>query len=271
MAGKNRVNIRRIVLGLLFVVLALPAHAATVVFDQGHGERFLVGRDGPLDLSSLAAIVSQHGGRVTVVDGPLTDAALTTVDALVMSGPFASPTEEEIETLCRFLQRGGRLAVLLHIGTPAGRLLHRLGVDFSNSIVREQHDIIAGDPANFSVSRFEPHPLLAGVRQFSLHGVWALMAFADNARVIASTGPDAWVDLDGDGSLSSGDAVQSFGVAVAGTLGKGEYVVFGDDAIFQNKFLDDDNRRLATNLAVWLNGGAAREEGDANRQILLKP
>jgi class 3 adenylate cyclase len=115
--------------------------------------------------------------------------------------------------------------------------------------------------------------LLAGVQRFSLYGVWALMAFADNARVIASTSPDAWVDLDGDGTLSAGDAVQSFGVAVAGTMGRGAFVVFGDDAIFQNKFLDDDNRKLATNLAAWLSSGVAarREDGVDYRGALLAP
>jgi len=39
---------------------------------------------------------------------------------------------------------------------------------------------------------------------------------------------------------------------VTGTLNKGDFVIFGDDAIFQNRFLDDDNRKLATNLGKWL-------------------
>jgi hypothetical protein len=58
--------------------------------------------------------------------------------------------------------------------------------------------------------------------------------------------------MDGDMKLSKGDIVQSFGVVVQGTHGAGRFVVFGDDAIFQNKFLDASNKQLARNLARWL-------------------
>ena len=254
--------VKRSVFACLLLVFSafwsLPVSASTVVFDEGHGQRFIIAKDGPLDLSSLASVVRKGGGNAVSLGAPLTDAALADADALVISGPFAPFSTEEVAAVVRFLGRGGRVAVMLHIGTPAGELLHRLGVDFSNAAIREQHDIIDADHANFRVSRFASHPLLAGVKSFSLHGVWALMAYDSNAQVIASTSPDAWIDLDGDGSLSAGDAVQSFGVVVSGTSGKGEFLVFGDDAIFQNKFLDADNRLLATNLTTWLLAGTAR-------------
>ena len=262
MTVKRSVSVRLLLIGVLSALWALPASASTVVFDEGHGQRFVIAKDGPLDLSSFAAVVRQAGGNAISLGEPLTDATLATADALVISGPFAPLTTEEAAAVVRFLGRGGRVAVMLHIGTPAGELLHRLGVDFSNAAIRERHDIIDADPANFRVTRFESHPLLAGVKRFSLYGVWALMAYDSNARVIASTSPDAWIDLDGDRSLSAGDAVQSFGVVVAGTSGKGEFLVFGDDAVFQNKFLDADNRLLATNLAAWLLGGTARPGGE---------
>jgi len=35
-------------------------------------------------------------------------------------------------------------------------------------------------------------------------------------------------------------------------LGKGGFLVFGDDAIFQNKFMGTNNKALAANLAGWL-------------------
>jgi hypothetical protein len=31
-------------------------------------------------------------------------------------------------------------------------------------------------------------------------------------------------------------------------------VVFGDDAMFQNRYLDENNSRLAANLSGWLAG-----------------
>ena len=54
---------------------------------------------------------------------------------------------------------------------------------------------------------------------------------------------------------SKGDAGGPFTVAVSGTLGAGLFAVFGDDAIFQNRYLDEDNGRLAANLSGWLAGG----------------
>ncbi len=243
-------------LAVLLVAGIVPAHAGkTIVFDEGHGERFVVGKKGDLDLSSLGEVIRQRKAELKSVAAPLDDTLLAGADALVISGPFVPLSEAEVESIGRFLDRGGRLAVMLHIGTPVGELLHRLGVDFSNSVIRERQNIIADDPMNFRVTKLEQHPLFAGVTRFSLYGVWALMGFADNVRVIAATSDDAWVDLDGDRKLSPGDAVQSFGVVVAGTRGKGEFLVFGDDAIFQNKFLDSDNTLLAKNLSAWLCGG----------------
>jgi len=43
-----------------------------------------------------------------------------------------------------------------------------------------------------------------------------------------------------------------FAVVVAGKLSSGRFVVFGDDAVFQNKFLTGDNLILGRNLAAWL-------------------
>ena len=108
-------------------ITALPASASTVVFDEGHGQRFVIAKDGPLDLSAFAAVVRQAGGNAISLGEPLTDATLATADALVISGPFAPLTTEEAAAVVRFLGRGGRVAVMLHIGTPAGGLLHHEG------------------------------------------------------------------------------------------------------------------------------------------------
>jgi hypothetical protein len=78
------------------------------------------------------------------------------------------------------------------------------------------------------------------------------MNTGSNATVIARTSPEASIDRSGDPATAPKGALQSFGVAVAGNFGKGQFVVFGDDAIFQNKFLDEENTLLARNLVAWL-------------------
>jgi hypothetical protein len=228
---------------------------ATVVFDEAHGQRFLVEEHGPLDLSGLAAVAQEQGLLVKTSRQDISDNALSGVDALVISGPFAPLLPAEIDATLRFLNRGGRLCVMLHIGSPAAALLAQLNVAISNGVIRERENLIADYPLNFHVTRLTPHDLTRQLDGFDAFGVWALMNLGDNAAIIAQTSPSAWVDLNGNQALDAGDAVQSFGVAVAGTFGKGRFVVFGDDAIFQNKFLIGGNAVLAKNLARWL--GAA--------------
>jgi len=89
------------------------------------------------------------------------------------------------------------------------------------------------------------------IQEFSAYGVWGLINKDQSVRIVASTGPNAWIDLRQDKKQTK-ENTSSFGVIVAGEMGQGAYLVFGDDAIFQNKFLDANNKALAANLAAWL-------------------
>lgn len=241
---------------MAFVLWAGSALAAEngprILFDQGHNQRFLIEEKGDLQLSGLADIMRAGGAQVASTKKPLDDDALRDVSALVISGPFEALRPEEVDAVVRFIERGGRLAAMLHIGPPLAGLLARLDLDHSNAVLHERNGVIDKD-INFRVTALSPSPLLAGVTKFSVYGGWALDP-GKAGTAIARTSPDAWADLDGDKHFSKGDAVAAFTVAVSGTLGAGSFVVFGDDAIFQNRFLDEDNGRLAANLSGWLAG-----------------
>lgn len=251
--------LRRYVLTILILVI-FPffdtpggAHARTsVLFDQGHGQKFLIERGGDLDLSLLAGNFRDLGYDVATSSAPLSDALLNGINILMISGPFKPYTGKEIEAVVRFVQRGGALCINLHIAPPVSALIYRLGVDHSNSVIHEEEGSIAGDTLNFRVTRLEEHPLFTGVGEFSLYGVWALLDVRPGVRTIARTSPAAWVDLNRNGRFDAADARGSFGVVVAGEEGKGRFVVIGDDAVFQNKFLKGGNLALARNLAAWL-------------------
>ena len=223
-----------------------------VLFDQGHNQRFLIEDSGELQLSMLAETIKAQGARVSSTSIPLCDESLRGVSGLVISGPFEQLKPNEVEAVLNFLKRGGRLAAMLHIGPPLAGLLAALDVDSSNAVLHERLNIIDKN-INFRVKTLSDSALFTGVSQFSVYGAWALRAGA-SSTIIAHTSPEAWVDLNGDGALSNGDAVGAFGVALHGTLGAGSFVVFGDDAIFQNRFLDADNRKLGANLGSWLSG-----------------
>ncbi len=249
-----------ITLAVFFAVLVMTttaphanaAEAPRLIFDQGHGQRFIVDKDGPLNLSSLARLFHDTGWQMISADGELTDDILAEGDALIISGPFGSYSPEEIDRIVRFVEKGGRLAVMLHIGPPLADLLHRLEVDVTNRPISEQQNIINGDLRNFGVKKLSPHPLTAGLDHFSTYGCWAVANTTDSSAVIAASSDTSFMDMDGDNKPSAGDPIQSYGVLVAGSRGKGRFAVFGDDAIFQNRFLDESNRLLAGNLANWL-------------------
>lgn len=231
--------------------LPFAAEAApTVVFDQGHGQRFTVSDPGELQLSKLADTLRASKITITQVASPLSDDMLKGAAGLVISGAFKPLQPEEVEAVARFVQNGGKLAIMLHIAPPLDSLLTRLDVDYSNSVLHERKNIIDKD-LNFRVTDLSAVPLFSGINSFSAYGVWALKP-GTSSSAIARTSPEAWVDLKGDSIFSEGDAVGAFAVVVMGALGKGNFVVFGDDAIFQNRFLDDNNRKLAINLGTWL-------------------
>lgn len=240
------------ILVLPFLIFASQGEAAQkVLFDAGHGEPFKITEKGPLQLSFLAETIQGAGAQVAVTDQPFSDATLSGADALVISGAFSQLHPAEIDAVVRFVENGGKLAVMLHIAPPMAPLLKRLQVSYSNGVIRENKNVIEDDPLRFRVEALKEHPVLKGLSDFTLHGAWGLINRNDQARVIAASSAEAWIDLNKDKKQGS-DETASFGVAVAGELGKGGFLIFGDDAIFQNKFLEGNNKILATNLANWL-------------------
>jgi len=240
---------------LLFGLLGLPQTllaAPVVLFDEGHGQLFLAKGERPLDLSTLSEVFASAGYEVRTSSQPLDSVQLAGIDVLISSGAFQPFTPEEVAAVQVFVEQGGGLAVMLHVAPPLGELLHAFEVDFTNYTLREKDNVIGANPQNFRVRDLAPHPLNNGLQNFAVYGAWALRGTVPAVEIVAQTGAHAWVDLNRDGRLSAGDAVQRFGVAVAGTLGLGRFAVFGDDALFQNRHLEGGNRALAVNLARWL-------------------
>lgn len=247
--------IPRVLLLLLILLCSSVVHsvaAHTVLFDESKGQKFVIGKNGPLDLSELANLYQANGFTVSSHSDGLSKETLASVDVLILSGPFLPLSESEIEAVIGFVDAGGGLAIMLHIAPPVRALLHRLDVDFTNGTLRETNQAIDGNPLNFKVGIMADHPVTAGLHNFSVYGAWALRGTAPDTIILAETSPHGWVDLDRNNQLTEGDAVQMFGVMVAGEIGRGRYVVLGDDAVFQNRFLDESNRQLAIQLIDWL-------------------
>jgi len=231
-----------------------------VLFDQGHGQHFLVESKGELDLSQLGETFTAKGFQVrsTPKEQVFTDDSLRGVSTLVISGAFKPISDAETTVIKKFLDNGGQLCVMLHIAPPLAALLNNLGVAVSNGVIREQANLPKPEnPTDFAAVDLAPHPLTKGLNQINFYGTWALDT-EQPANVIARTSPQAWIDLNGNKTFDpEGDAIQAFTVAVTGQLGHGRFVVFGDDAIFQNRFLAGPNQQLANNLVNWMKEGSA--------------
>ena len=239
---------------LVLLPTRVMADEPVVLFDDSHGQRFLIDREEPLHFSDLASVLRQQGLQAVASRQPLTGETLQGTAALVISGAFQPIGPQEIQAILQFVKGGGRMCIMLHIGPPAAELLRQLGVSISNGVIRETEGVVGEVDINFAVSRLHDHELFKGIESFYIYGAWALMAHGHHAGGIAGTGPSSWVDLNGDREFDQGDALQEFSVIVEGGYGKGRFVVFGDDAMFQNQFLQGNNRTLAENLALWLGG-----------------
>ena len=237
---------------LSLAVVQAEAKKRTVIFDQGHGQKFVIEKEGDLQLSRLSGLLRKEGYDVKVNSGQIKDAMLNTADVLLISGAFEPLLPEETTAIVRFVERGGKLCVMLHIPQPLRGLTSRLKVYSSNGVIQEQENMINNAPKEFFITNMEKHEITRGLKKIGVHGAWALMTESKTAQIIARTGSKAWVDLNRDGKFNKTDARQSFGVIIAGTLGKGKYATLGDDAIFQNKFLNQENMPLGKNLADWM-------------------
>ncbi len=240
----------------LFYLLLLPvtamAGSPNLLFDQSHRQAFLAEGSGPLQLSGLAATFQRHNINVAVSTDQLTSSTLENFNSLVISGAFAPHSEAEIAAILEFLNRGGKLAVMVHIGQPLLPLLHKLGVDVGNMVIHEKPDQLRARSIDFTVTSFKQHPLTNGLKQFSIYGGWPLQVLEQQRQVLATSSPHSWIDTNQDQQLTTGDRINPFAVMISGDYGRGSFVVFADDAIFQNKFLQGGNKTLAENLAGWL-------------------
>lgn len=245
-----------VILAVMAVFTAAVSFAAkpVVLFDQAHGQRFVVDVPGDLNLNALAGVMRDAGFEVKTTASPLDAGTLAGVKAVISSGGFVPFSAGEIEALSGFLNNGGSLAVMLHIAPTYESLLRHFRVGATSGVLRETENVVGVNSLDFNVVNFAPHPLTDGLDSFAVHGGWGVVALG-GLKVVAKTSLSTWIDLNRNNLRDpSAEPFTAMGVAVAGEVGKGKLAVFGDDAIFQDKFLSDGNMKLARNMALWFLG-----------------
>jgi len=234
-----------------------PLAPPVALFDLGHGEGPIAGGPESPGYSLLAGLFRAEGFQVEGTDRPLDHAVLKNRAAVLLCGPTRPFLPAEIQALARYVNDGGQLVLLLADRSPSPALVASLGAAVSHAQVQPES---AAAPESESgplvVSSLPPHPLTRSVARLVFTRAWALDTPLA-ANIIAASDPLAWIDLNRNGILDSGDARQSFALLVTSQIGHGHSVLSGDETIFENRGMTDGNQRMAANLAGWLKAGAS--------------
>lgn len=251
-------KLMRFVAALSILLAGSAAFAAQPValFDQGHGQRFLIEKTGELNLGGLAEAFRGAGYEVRSTAAPLTADALSGISVVVSSGCLVPYKPEEVDALKKFVNAGGGLSAMMHIAPTYEGLLTAFGIVGSSGVVHETENVEAINSLDFVARDLSAHPLFEGVAGVNFYGSWAVAGVKGGAEVIARTSKGGWIDLNRNKVRDEKvEPLGQLGLIAVASSGSGRVVAFGDDAIFQDRFLTGDNKKLAANLAAWLGGG----------------
>ena len=212
------------------------AETKRIYFVTGHGEPDITARETPDGLGQLAASLENEGAEVvplllaTVPDVPA-DASL-----LIVASPQRPFLENEIESLGRYLDRGGRAWILLEPqrSDELVPLLAERGIIVGDNVVIDVVvQLLAGPSAGVDpvVSDYGFHPI---TEQFNQNTVFRIVRSIEpagelpdgiTASTLASTSSNSWAESNVDlvfetGEVDpEGDVEGPVSIAVAATLG----------------------------------------------------
>ncbi len=244
----------------------------------GHGERPLEGTDRGQGFAQAARLIRQEGIelRPLLIDeetGVPADA-----DVLLVAGPRARVPQPELDAIHAFLERNGRLMVLLDAGTSTGfeGLLRRWGLRVGEDVAVDEGRALSG---GLVISRFFQHGATAGIRDLAcvLYTPRSIepdpatagpQAGADRPRVtrLATTSERGWAEADPEQRPPKFDEDRDRPgpVTVAAAVERGtaggvdvrirptRLVAFGDSAFVANGAIVSGNGDLFIGALNWL-------------------
>ncbi|NOZ59185.1 MAG: DUF4350 domain-containing protein [Euryarchaeota archaeon] len=238
---------RTIALSLLLLLPGcLQEEKPLLLVDYAHGEVFPPLDPRELGYSKLDEIFREAGYQVRVISEPLTEKELRRARVYLLAGPMSELSEEERAAVRGFVERGGRVVVLVHIASPLRGFLAEYNITLGWVLAEEVNTL--GRPHDFVVRDVEGTGILKGVDSLSFHGAFSVRA----PGRYALTSPNAWEDLNLNGVRDEGEPRGKFALIGIAKYGKGYVLVIGDDATLANRFIgEEDNLKLARNIAEW--------------------
>ena len=140
-------------------------HAAVLT---GHGEHDLAESLNDFGYARFAALLNENGIQVRSLSLTGTNDIPPQTQLVIIPGPTTAFDPAEIEKLDRFLNKGGRLFLLLNYRSQTGldRLLGKWGVDLGTGVVVDEKK--SRSNSSVIVADYGSHPVVGALRQAQL-------------------------------------------------------------------------------------------------------
>lgn len=250
-----------------------------VYFLEGHGERDFNERDDYVGLSSMGEEIRRDDIELEPFSFARQNNLPDDASALIIAGPTRRYSDGELERIRAYLERAGRLILMLNSETDAGfaPLLDQWGIESLDSLVVDPARTLSG--FDLLVDQYGTHPVsdpLAGIttvfywpRALPLKaGDAARPRAADEPKptALALSSPAAWAETDLERQPHAFDAARdrSGPVPVAVAVERGplasaaveippmRVVVFGDVDFISNAGVSGGNGDLFMNALNWV-------------------
>ncbi len=254
-----------------------------VLFTQGHNERWFEHGSNDTDqrpgLRDLRELMRDQGYEVRsfgAADGLMTDAPKDATLVMII-GPQKPFEPEEIGTLTRFFEGGGKLFIALdpengvdlhELLGPLGVKLHMIQLANEQAFGRRTHQ--DSDHANIVTASFSSHPTMSTLLKLGSRAPLILpgSGWVESMKLTKPNGvaldtpmraqPATFEDKNGNFKKDPGEEQRAFELAAAVTKGTGRMFVIGDsDFISDAAIRVAGNGLLALDTVRWLAGDEA--------------
>ena len=220
--------------------------APVVAFDMNHREIFTPFAERRLNYATFYQMFETDGFTTKLAAEELTSEYLKNIDTLVIYGAMRPLMSREILAITKFVKRGGKLLILLHISSPLAELTKKFNILVSNYIVLDPVGKI-GKANDFYVANLAKHPLNTGVESLAVYGSWGVKAIKE-AKTIALTSAKAWMEQNGNQLKDNFEISEMIGIVAINEAKGGRVIVIADDAPFLDEFINQRSEEHTSEL-----------------------
>lgn len=261
------------------ILSVTQAKRPKVYYLQGHGERDFDDRDEYVGLSAIGQAIRRDDLDIEPFSFVQKNQIPDDADALIIAGPTRPYAAGELERIAAYVNRNGRLILMLSAETDAGfgPMLNSWGVESMNNIVVDPTRTLSG--FDLLVADYDDHPITARLKDITTVFYWPRAlplgigrpvesrdADEPKATVIARSSANAWAERDLEQRPYKFDTESDIRgpVPVALAIEKGSeasmvmdirstrVVLFGDVDFISNSGLSGGNSDLFMNSLNWI-------------------